>query len=258
MKKLIFIAMTMLSVLSSCIEQEPKENLRTQLDTLSYSIGMVYTYQLDRFFKENKIDTAIYMEDFIRGLIDGFDCADKKKEAYIAGLQVSQNLTHQSIPSVNKIVFENDTAKTISKENFIAGFVAGALRKTNIMTWDRANVYSDSVTRAIRAMRGTADDGRYVDREDGASMQTRPVTQRSSRYYYLCKHCRMLVKSPQMPNGSGCRASTFHSWSKICPVGTEHAYSCKRCGIQVETNEMPPGGNFSCLNNQAHYWTKLY
>ena len=68
----------------------------------------------------------------------------------------------------------------------------------------------------------------------------------------------MLIEAPQTPNSSGCSAATFHAWNKICPVGTEHAYSCKRCGIQVETNEMPPGGNFSCLNNQAHYWTKLY
>ncbi len=258
MKKFIFITMTTLSVLSSCMKQEPKENLKTQLDTLSYSIGMVYTYQLDKFLKENKIDTAIYMKDFIQGLIDGFDCTNKKKEAYIAGLRVSQNLTHQSIPSVNKIVFENDTAKTISKENFIAGFVAGALRETNIMTWDRANAYSDSVTRAIRAMRKTVDDDRYVDKKDGTSMQTRPTTQHSSRYYYLCKHCRMLVKSSQMPNGSECRASTFHSWSKICPVGTERAYSCSGCGIEVQTDQMPEGGNFSCLNNRPHKWTRLY
>lgn len=41
MKKFIFITMTTLSVLSSCMKQEPKENLKTQLDTLSYSIGMV-------------------------------------------------------------------------------------------------------------------------------------------------------------------------------------------------------------------------
>ena len=61
MKKFIFVTMTILSVLSSCMKQEPKENLKTQLDTLSYSIGMVYTYQQDKFFKENKIDTAIYM-----------------------------------------------------------------------------------------------------------------------------------------------------------------------------------------------------
>lgn len=41
------------------------------------------------------------------------------------------------------------------------------------MTWDRANVYSDSLVRIIHAMRKTADNNRYVDKKDNASMQTR-------------------------------------------------------------------------------------
>ena len=39
------------------------------------------------------------------------------------------------------------------------------------MTWDRANVYSDSLVRIIHAMRKTADNNRYVDKKDNASTQ---------------------------------------------------------------------------------------
>ncbi len=110
----------------SCNGQSPKANLQNDVDTLSYTIGMAQTQGLKEYLTGRLgIDTT-YMSEFINGLTDGAYAGDDKKQAaYYAGIQIGQQISNQIVKGINQEVFGNDSTKTISLDNFLAGFIQG-------------------------------------------------------------------------------------------------------------------------------------
>ena len=72
MKKVsIFMAIAAAASLASCTAQAPKANLKSDIDSLSYSIGMAQTQGLKGYLTGRlDVDTA-YMAEFIKGLNEG-------------------------------------------------------------------------------------------------------------------------------------------------------------------------------------------
>ena len=132
MKKLAFAACIAIAVaaFTSCGNGTPKANLKDEVDTLSYAIGMAQSDGLKQYLSERMgIDTA-YIDDFIKGLNEGATAGDdKKKAAYYAGIQIGQQLGGQMLQGINYEVFGNDSTKSISLKNLLAGFVAGVTEK---------------------------------------------------------------------------------------------------------------------------------
>ena len=151
MKKIsIFMAIAAAAGLASCTAQSPKANLKTDIDSLSYSIGMSQTQGLKGYLVGRlDVDTA-YMADFIKGLNEGAAKTSKKDVAYMAGLQIGQQISNQMMKGINQELFAGDSTKTISKENFMAGFIAGTLEKTNVMTMEAAQEYTRTAMDAIK------------------------------------------------------------------------------------------------------------
>ena len=114
-----------------CGNSTPKADLKTDVDTMSYAMGMSQTQGLKEFMVERMgVDTA-YMDDFIKGLNDGANAGDdKKKSAYYAGIQIGQQIANQMIKGINTEVYGQDSTKSISLKNFMAGFIAGTTGKT--------------------------------------------------------------------------------------------------------------------------------
>ena len=87
MKKLFFGALVACAAATfvGCGNSTPKADLKTDVDTMSYAMGMSQTQGLKEFMVERMgVDTA-YMDDFIKGLNDGANAGDdKKKAAYYA------------------------------------------------------------------------------------------------------------------------------------------------------------------------------
>lgn len=142
MKKLFFGAMMMAfaaATFVSCGNSTPKADLKDEVDTLSYAMGMAQTQGLKEYLSDRlQIDTA-YMDDFIKGLNDGANAGDdKKKAAYYAGIQIGQQISNQMVKGINHEVFGNDSTKTISLKNFMAGFVSGTTGKKGLMTIEQA------------------------------------------------------------------------------------------------------------------------
>ena len=136
MKKLGFIfAAIVAAVMVSCGTGTPKANLKNQLDTLSYAVGMAQTQGLkDYLVTRMGVDTA-YMDEFIKGLNDAAKAGDDKKQAaYNAGLQIGQQVSQQMLKGLNYDLFGDDSTKTISQSNFMAGFVTGTLGKDGVLT----------------------------------------------------------------------------------------------------------------------------
>ena len=155
MKKLFIGAMMMAfaaATFVSCGNSTPKADLKDEVDTLSYAMGMAQTQGLKEYLSDRlQIDTA-YMDDFIKGLNDGANAGDdKKKAAYYAGIQFGQQISNQMVKGINHEVFGDDSTKTISLKNFMAGFVSGTTGKKGLMTVEQAAQVAQAKMMAIKA-----------------------------------------------------------------------------------------------------------
>ena len=141
MKKLFIAAMmavTVASMSTSCGNSTPKPNLKDDVDTMSYAMGLSQTQGLREYRAQMEIDTT-YIDAFVKGLNDGANAGDdKKKAAYYAGINIGQQISNRMIKGINSEIFGDDSTKTISLKNFMAGFVTGATGKKGLMTLDQA------------------------------------------------------------------------------------------------------------------------
>jgi FKBP-type peptidyl-prolyl cis-trans isomerase FklB len=154
MKKFTFAALAAVSavMMFACGNGTPKANLKSDVDTVSYASGMAQTQGLkDYVVGRLGVDTA-YMDEFIKGLNEGANAGDdKKKAAYYAGIQIGQQISNQMVKGINHELFGEDSTKTISLKNFMAGFVAGTTGKGGLMTVDSAAQVAQEMMRAIKA-----------------------------------------------------------------------------------------------------------
>ena len=128
MKKVTFMMTLAAAALTSCTAQAPKANLSTDIDSLSYAIGMARTEGLDQFLMQQGIDST-QMAEFIKGFNEGAAKIDKKDVAYMTGLQVGQMVSKQWVEGFNQQIFGNDSTQSLSRENLLAGFIAGVVGK---------------------------------------------------------------------------------------------------------------------------------
>lgn len=154
MKKLsIVAAMAIVAAgFTACGNGTPKASLKSDLDSMSYAIGMAQTQGLREYLVDHLgVDTA-YMAEFIKGLNEGANAGDnKKKAAYYAGIQIGQQISNQMMKGINHEVFGDDSTKTISMKNFMAGFVSGTTGKQGLMTVEQAQTIAQTKMQEIRA-----------------------------------------------------------------------------------------------------------
>lgn len=154
MKKITIVAAMATVVagfMASCGNTSSKPNLKTDVDTMSYAMGLSQTQGLREYLMQMEIDTA-YMNAFVKGLNDGANAGDdKKKAAYYAGIQIGQQISNRMIKGINHELFGNDSTKSISLKNFMAGFVTGAMDKKGLMTVEQAQQVAQLKMMAIKA-----------------------------------------------------------------------------------------------------------
>lgn len=148
MKKIFSVAIVAATALfSACDNGHVKGNFKTDIDTLSYAMGVAMSAGEDDFknmLAQQGSDSA-YVDEFLKGFVDGMQAADdKKKMAYNAGIQAGMQLKSQ-MGMVEQQVFQGDSTKKVSIKNFIAGFTAQAKGKValtdgdSVMTREGAN-----------------------------------------------------------------------------------------------------------------------
>ena len=141
MKKVTIVAAMAIvaAAFTSCGNPTPKANLKSDLDSMSYAMGMAQTQGLkDYLVQRLGVDTA-YMDDFIKGLNEGANAGDdKKKNAYYAGIEIGKQVGNQMIKGINLEIFGEDSTKTISKKNFMAGSISGTTGTKGLMTMEQA------------------------------------------------------------------------------------------------------------------------
>ena len=154
MKKFTFAAVAAVSavMMFACGNGAPKANLKSDVDTVSYAIGMAQTQGLkDYLVGRLGVDTT-YMDEFIKGLNEGANAGDNaKKAAYYAGIQIGQQISTRMVKGINREVFGDDSTKTISLKNFMAAFISGTTGKKALMTVEEAQQLAQQKMQEIKA-----------------------------------------------------------------------------------------------------------
>ena len=155
MKKFTFVAAMAIaaaSIVSSCGNStSSKPNLKDDVDTLSYAFGLARTQGLKQYLAQMDVDTT-YMDAFVKGLKDGANAGDdKKKAAYYKGLEIGNMISQQWVKGINTELFGQDSTKSISLQNLLAGFIQGATGKKGLMTVEQAGQVAQLKMMAIKA-----------------------------------------------------------------------------------------------------------
>lgn len=128
--------------LSSCTAQGPKKvTFNSDIDSLSYAIGLAQTQGLKMYLATRMNVDTTYMADFIKGVNDGVAKTGKTDAAYLAGLQIGQQINTQMEPGINRELFGEDSKEGINMDNFISAFIAGTTGKDAKMSMDDAQNY---------------------------------------------------------------------------------------------------------------------
>jgi FKBP-type peptidyl-prolyl cis-trans isomerase len=150
MKKLTIVASMAIvaAAFVSCGKSSPKADLKTDVDSLSYAIGMDRSQGIKQYLAQMQVDTA-YMDEFVKGLNDGASAGDdKKKAAYNAGLSVGMQLQMMN-KEFSRQIFAGDSTQTLSMKNFLAGFIAGTTGKNGKMSSERARQIEQIIAEKI-------------------------------------------------------------------------------------------------------------
>lgn len=164
MKKFTLAALVAIAAaaFTSCGNGTPKANLGDNIDSLSYAIGVSQSDGIKGYLSERLgVDTA-YIDEFLKGVTDGATAGDdKKKAAYVAGLQIGQQIGTQMLKGANTEIFGADSTKTLSLKNILAGFAAGTKEKGQLMTTDQARKVVETTMRALKEESMSKQFGAY-------------------------------------------------------------------------------------------------
>ena len=151
MKKIVLCAAIVAAAgFASCTSQAPKANMKSDIDSLSYMMGVSNTNGLKDFAEQRMGVDSITWADFVKGIEEGINKATKKDRAYTAGVQIGQQLSADMFEGMNSQLFGNDSTQSLSKANFMAGFMA-AIKNSAIVSQEEAQEYAKTHTEAIKA-----------------------------------------------------------------------------------------------------------
>ena len=115
---------------------------------------MAQTQGLKPYLSERLGVDTTYLADFIKGVNEGANAGDnKKKAAYFAGIQIGQQIANQMVKGYNYELFGEDSTKTISLKNLLAGLVSGVSGRGGKMTIEEADSVAQALMTKIKASR---------------------------------------------------------------------------------------------------------
>lgn len=152
MKKILIIALAVLASASfntafagkkdkkkvkTTVETVAPVQLKSSTDTVSYTAGMVFTGGLVSYLQQQmNVDTA-YMADFVRGFKEAVKAAsDPKAKAYIAGMQIADQIKSRMLPNLKKDF--TGTPDSITDATLYRGFTDALQQDTTIFTVKKA------------------------------------------------------------------------------------------------------------------------
>ena len=151
MKKLSILAAVALAAIISSCDSTPKADLKNDVDSLSYAIGLAQTQGLKEYLVQRMDVDTTYIDEFIKGLNEGAKVGDdKKKAAYYAGIQIGRDIRQGMYDGINREIYGEDSTRTISLNNLLAGFISGTTGKGALMSIDEAGMLAQMKMEAVK------------------------------------------------------------------------------------------------------------
>lgn len=169
MKKTGIIAATVLTALiSSCNSSAPKADMKSDIDSLSYAIGMTQTQGMKEYLSSRVGVDTTYINEFVKGLNEAAQAVDdKKKNAYYTGISFGLQIGQNMYKGLNHEIFGEDSTQTVSMKNLIAGVASGITGENSCMTMEEAQEYARANMQVIkdRQMEKTYGDNKKAGEE---------------------------------------------------------------------------------------------
>lgn len=144
-RNLLIICVLGVTLMTSCGGSKPsKPVFNNQIDTVSYCFGMARTNGFIEYLAgQMGIDTT-YMADFVKGFMEGSKKTnDPASKAYLAGMEIARNEVDQIFNQIGSQIFGSEEENQMNLNNYINGFLDGAMSNFNIMTREEASNTAD-------------------------------------------------------------------------------------------------------------------
>ena len=145
---------------SSC-NKAPKAELKSETDSLAYYYGMTTSRGLKEYLVRLEVDTTKNMDAFIKGFLKATKDMSDEEKAEMVGAQIGQQVMQQMMPHFESLVQDGDTTKVFNKNDYLAGFVAGVMEDSKIMTAEEAATYAETVQNRMVSEKAAAKYGDY-------------------------------------------------------------------------------------------------
>ena len=138
MKKItLVLSLAVCALVSSCTAQGQKTQLKSEIDSLSYAIGMSRVQGLDEYLEQQGIDSTMMVE-FMKGFKEGSANYDAQSRAHTIGVQIGQMVSNNWVEGINSQLFGSDSTQTINRQYLIKGFIDGVTHDLSVMDMTNA------------------------------------------------------------------------------------------------------------------------
>ena len=160
-KSIAAAAVALTALLAGCGKGTPKADLSNEQDTLAYAFGVTRGDNLKEYLVRNLDMDTTYMDEFIKGLSQGMNADDdKKKEAYLIGMNMGMQVKNELVKGLNYELFGDDTTRTVSINNMLAGLVSGTMKKDQILSSQEAH---DTFNRLLQKIKKDEMANNYAE-----------------------------------------------------------------------------------------------
>lgn len=166
---MFFAAVAAIAMLSACNNSNPQASFKSDIDSLSYEIGLAYSEQAKMPMLQGVVDSA-FIDDLLKGIKEGTMVGDDmKKKAYMIGLSIGMNSDMQVLKNIEQAAFGNDSTKQLSRLNYLAGLADG-LKGTSTYKLDSVVVDSRQaymkMSERIEDLRAKALQEEYAEEKE--------------------------------------------------------------------------------------------
>jgi len=161
MKKLMFSAVFCLTAFVmvsffSCSAQAPQANLKTDVDSLSYAMGIQLSGEgLDQYLQQRGVDIkdAVVKSEFLKGFLEGSKIGkkDKKAIARMEGVAIGKQVAVDMFAGMNENIFGSDSTQTLNKSQLLSAFVSALQNKKLLINKENVQVFIQAKTDTVQA-----------------------------------------------------------------------------------------------------------
>lgn len=131
MKKILFFAAAAALSLASCQKGAMKPALGSDVDTISYEIGMANSNYAENYLQQAELDSTL-MDEFLAGVREGvMGSQNKKKLARYLGVMFGVQ-SNMQLENIEQQIFGNDSTQRVSRRNYLAGIINGVHHRSNL------------------------------------------------------------------------------------------------------------------------------